>query len=110
MATAVKRKLGLVFDALANEPRRNIVAHLVRGSMTTPEIGQHFGFSRQALNRHVSILEDAGLIRRTLNGRVHEVTLVRSSLDEVAEWVSIVRRGWEGNLDRLGTLLGGNNV
>jgi predicted transcriptional regulator len=110
MAAAVKRRLGLVFDALANEPRRGMVARLARGPMTTPEIGRHFGFSRQALNRHVSILEDAGLIRRTLNGRVHEVTLVRSSLDEMAEWVSIVRRGWEGNLDRLGTLLGGTDV
>jgi DNA-binding transcriptional ArsR family regulator len=102
-------QLGAVFDALANEPRREMVARLARGSMTTPEIGRHFGFTRQALNRHVGILEDAGLIRRTLKGRVHEVTLVRSSLDEMADWVSIVRRGWEGNLDRLGTLLGGGN-
>ena len=107
---AVKRRLGLVFDALANEPRRDMVARLARGSMTTPEIGRHFGFSRQALNRHVSILEDAGVIRRTLKGRVHEVTLVRGSLDDMAEWVSIVRRGWESNLDRLGTLLGGKDV
>jgi predicted transcriptional regulator len=104
---AVKRRLGVVFDALANEPRRNMVTRLARGPMTTPEIGRHFGFSRQALNRHVSILEEAGVIQRTLNGRVHEVTLVRSSLDEMAEWVSIVRRGWEGNLDRLGDILGG---
>lgn len=110
MAPAAKRSLGLVFDALANEPRRHMVVRLARGSMTTPEIGRHFGFSRQALNRHVSILEDAGLIRRTLNGRVHEVTLVRSSLDEIAEWVSVVRRGWEGNLDRLGTLFGDTDV
>lgn len=79
-------------------------------NMTTPEIGRHVGFSRQALNRHVSILEEAGVIRRTLNGRVHEVTLVRSPLDEMADWVSIIRRGWEGNLDRLGNILGGNDV
>ena len=70
-----------------------MVARLARGSMTTPEIGRHFGFTRQALNRHVGILEDAGLIRRTLKGRVHEVALVRGSLDEMADWVSIVRRG-----------------
>lgn len=107
---APKRKLGLVFDALANEPRREMVARLARGSMTTPEIGRYFGFTRQALNRHVSILEEAGLIQRRLNGRVHEVALVRSSLDEMAEWVSIVRRGWEGNLDRLGAILGGKDV
>jgi DNA-binding transcriptional ArsR family regulator len=102
-------QLGAVFDALANKPRREMVARLARGSMTTPEIGRHFGFTRQALNRHVGILEDAGLIRRTLRGRVHEVTLVRGSLDAMADWVSVVRRGWEGNLDRLSTLRGGGN-
>lgn len=105
----VTRRLGLVFDALANAPRREMVVRLARGSMTTPEIGRHFGFSRQALNRHVSILEDAGVIQRTLTGRVHEVRLVRGSLDEMADWVSIIRRGWEGNLDRLGEILAGGD-
>jgi DNA-binding transcriptional ArsR family regulator len=83
--------LGAVFDALANEPRREIVARLAKGSMTTPEIGRHFGFTRQALNRHVGILEDAGLIRRTLRGRVHDVSLVPSALDGLAGWLDIVR-------------------
>ncbi len=74
--------------------------------MSTPEIGRQFGFSRQALNRHVGILERAGLVRRTMHGRMHELRLVPAPLDEVVEWVAILRRGWEGNLDRLGHVLG----
>jgi DNA-binding transcriptional ArsR family regulator len=98
--------LAPVFEALASRPRREIVARLARGPMTTPQIGRHFRFSKQALNRHVGVLEHAGLIERTLHGRVHDVRLVPAPLDGVVDWVETIRRGWESNFDRLGILLG----
>ena len=101
--------LDRVFDALANEPRREIVARLSRGPMTTPDVGRHFGFSRQALSRHVSVLEAAGLIARTPRGRVHELALVAAPLADLSRWVDIVRQGWEASLDRLGDVLGGGH-
>jgi DNA-binding transcriptional ArsR family regulator len=102
--------LDVVFDALANEPRREIVARLAQGPTTTPQIGRHFGFSKQALSRHMSILEAAGLIERTVRGRVHELRLVPARLDDVSGWVTQVRLGWESNLDRLGRVLGNLDV
>ena len=63
--SAVEDSLDAVFDALANQPRREIVSRLARGPMTTPELGRLFGFSKQALNRHVGLLDNAGLITRT---------------------------------------------
>jgi DNA-binding transcriptional ArsR family regulator len=98
--------LDSVFEALANRSRREIVARLAVGAMTTPEVGRHFGFSKQALSRHVGVLEDAGLIRRVLRGRVHELTIAPGRLDRVTNWVSAVRRGWESSLDRLDQVLG----
>ena len=92
--------------ALASRPRREIVARLARGSMTTPEIGQHFRFSKQALSRHVAVLEQAGLVKRTVRGRVQEVALDPTPLAGIVDWLALVRHGWEGNLDRLGNLLG----
>ena len=97
--------LDAVFDVLANERRREIVTHLARGSMTTPEIGRHFGFTKQALSRHVGLLEDAGLVSRTLHGRVHELALVPRRLDDVARWIFELRRGWAASLDRLAEVL-----
>jgi DNA-binding transcriptional ArsR family regulator len=97
--------LDTVFDALANQPRREIITRLARGAMTTPEVGRHFGFSKQALNRHVSLLEGAGLIERTLRGRVHELAIVPARFGEVSAWVTEVRRGWEASLDRLDDVL-----
>jgi hypothetical protein len=74
--------------------------------MTTPEVGRHFGFSKQALSRHVGVLEGAGLIRRTPLGRVHRLALVPAPLDDVSTWVGELRRGWETSLDRLDEVLG----
>jgi DNA-binding transcriptional ArsR family regulator len=97
--------LDLVLDALANGPRREIVARLSRGPMTTPEIGRHFGFTKQALSRHVAVLEGAGLVQRLARGRVHHLSLVPAPLGEVSGWLGEIRRGWEANLDRLDAVL-----
>jgi DNA-binding transcriptional ArsR family regulator len=97
--------LDVTFDALANQPRRYIVARLSAGPALTPDIGRSFGFSKQALSRHVAILEGAGLVRRTVRGRVHELTLIQAPLAEVSDWLSEIRRGWRANLDRLDTVL-----
>jgi DNA-binding transcriptional ArsR family regulator len=97
--------LDAVFDALANERRREIVTRLSHGAMTTPEIGRHFGFTKQALSRHVGLLESAGLVSRTVHGRVHELALVPRQLDDVVSWVSELRRGWTASLDRLDEVL-----
>lgn len=106
MAVAEVRDLDAVFAALANETRREIVAGLAAGPTTTPEIGRRFAFSRQALNRHLLALEEAGLVERSLDGRVHTISLVPQGLDEVASWTDHIRTAWLGNLDRLGAVLG----
>ena len=97
--------LDVVFDALANEARREIVARLAGGPTTTPDIRQAFSFSKQALSKHMAILEEAGLVRRSLRGRVHELTLVRAPLGEISDWLTEIRRGWQANLDRLDVVL-----
>jgi DNA-binding transcriptional ArsR family regulator len=74
--------------------------------MTTPEVGRHFGFSKQVLSRHVGVLEDAGLIERTLRGRVHELVLAPAPLRELSSWATELRRGWEASLDWLDEVLG----
>jgi DNA-binding transcriptional ArsR family regulator len=99
------RRLDSAFDALANQPRREIVARLSRGAMTTPEVGRHFGFTKQALSRHVQVLERAGLVERLVRGRVHELKLMPQPLGEISDWVSTLRGGWEANLDRLDDIM-----
>jgi DNA-binding transcriptional ArsR family regulator len=97
--------LDAVFDALANERRREIVMRLARSPMTTPEIGRHFGFTKQALSRHLAVLESAGIVSRRARGRVHHLALSPQRLDGVVRWVSELRRGWAASLGRLGEVL-----
>ncbi len=97
--------LPAVFDALANEQRRAILVRLARGSASTPEVAAQFGFTKQALSRHLTVLEDAGLIERTIQGRVHYLALIPAPLDRVSRWLVEIRRGWHASLDRLNALL-----
>ena len=102
---ASETSLDALFGALANGRRRAIVARLAGGRATTPQIGRRFRLTRQALNRHVALLERAGVVTRTLRGREHEVELVPARLDEVTDFVAQLRRGWSASLDRLGEVL-----
>lgn len=97
--------LDRTFDALASAHRRRIVRELRTGDLGTPELGERFTMSKQALHRHVQVLEAAGLVERRLEGRTHRLSLVQDPLSDVTNWVSEVQRGWEASLDRLGDVI-----
>ena len=97
--------LDLTFDALANQPRREIVARLSSGGLSTRELAGHFSFTKQALSRHLALLESAGVVERTPLGRAHLLTLAPQSLAGVSDWVSEIRRGWTASFDRLDAIL-----
>lgn len=99
----------LVFDALANRARRDIVVRLSRGGATTPDLGRDFEITKQALSRHLRLLEDAGLIERRLRGRVHELNLVPDQLEGVSRWTTTIRENWSLNLGRLDSILRGRD-
>lgn len=73
--------------------------------MTTPEVGRHFGFTKQALSRHVDVLEGAGLIKTTVRGRVHHLSLAPAPLDGIERWVVQLRNGWARSLERLDAVM-----
>jgi len=58
-----------VFEALASKPRREILAYLSHAELSTSELAERFAMSAPAISRHLSILEDAGLITGTRNGQ-----------------------------------------
>lgn len=58
-----------VFEALASTPRRKILAFLSETSLTAGEIAERFEMSKPALSKHLSILENAGLVRGEKRGQ-----------------------------------------
>jgi DNA-binding transcriptional ArsR family regulator len=103
--SCARPNLDAIFDALANRHRRHIVARLARTSMTTPSIAREFGFTKQALSRHLSVLETAGLVRRQRDGRIDRLDIVPARLDAVRSWIDEIKAGWNASLDRLEEVL-----
>jgi ArsR family transcriptional regulator, arsenate/arsenite/antimonite-responsive transcriptional repressor len=62
-------RMDKVFEALASNPRRQILAYLNGGELSAGEIGERFDFSKPALSSHLRILEEAGLIARDKRGQ-----------------------------------------
>jgi len=94
-------RLDRTFTALADPTRRAILRRLARGDATVGELARPFRVSRPAVSKHLRVLERAGLVRRTREGRVSRCALNAAALREAAEWVEWYRVFWEGRLDAL---------
>ena len=69
-----------VFEALASLPRRKILAYLSASDLTAGEIAARFEMTKPAISKHLSILENAGLIRGEKRGQFIHYALVRENL------------------------------
>ncbi|MYM96717.1 metalloregulator ArsR/SmtB family transcription factor [Duganella vulcania] len=72
--------LDLVFEALASGPRRQILAYLSETRLSTSDLAQRFSMSAPAISRHLSILENAGLVTREREGQFVYYQINRDSL------------------------------
>ncbi len=97
--------LDRTFAALADPTRRAIVERLTRGDATVTELAAPFDMSLPAVLKHIGVLEDAGLMRCTKEGRVRRCRLDARALDRATSWIEKRRRTWERRLDALGGLL-----
>ena len=69
-----------VFLALASTPRRKILAYLSGGSLAAGEIADRFSMSKPAISKHLSVLENAGLVTSEKRGQYVVYSLVQESL------------------------------
>ena len=69
-----------VFEALASLPRRKILAYLSASDLTAGEIAARFAMTKPAISKHLSILENAGLIRGEKRGQFIHYALVGDNL------------------------------
>ena len=69
-----------IFDALASPVRRKVLAYLSATSLTAGEIASRFDITKPSLSKHLSILENAGLIKSERKGQFIHYSLVQESL------------------------------
>jgi DNA-binding transcriptional ArsR family regulator len=90
-----------VFHALADRTRRALVARLADGPARITELAEPFDMSLPAVSKHIRVLEQARLVRRAIDGRVHRCSLGPAPLHAAEQWLDRYRRYWE---DTLGSL------
>ena len=93
--------LDRTFAALANPTRRAIVRQLRRGSLTVSEVAARHPMSLAAVSKHLDVLEDAGLVRRTRVGREQRCSLAAEPLASASAWIEDYRVFWQRQLASL---------
>jgi DNA-binding transcriptional ArsR family regulator len=101
---AVARQLDLAFHALADRTRRQILRRLTRGPATVTEVARQFEITLPAVSQHLAVLERAGLIARTPEGRLRHCSLDVRALQKMDDWLGPIRAYWTGTLARLGEI------
>ncbi|MDI5935720.1 ArsR/SmtB family transcription factor [Halomonas kalidii] len=93
--------LDRVFHALADPTRRAMLKRLASGERRIGELASPFSMSLAAASKHVRVLEQAGLIRRRVEGRAHLCRLNPDPLAAADEWLHFYERFWSERLDAL---------
>ena len=97
--------LDAVFHALSDPTRRAILGHLAARELTIGELATPFRMSFAGASEHVRVLENAGLVKRTIRGRTHLCRLEAARLAEANAWLRRYERFWNVKLDALEALL-----
>jgi DNA-binding transcriptional ArsR family regulator len=87
------------FLAFSHPVRRAIVERLAAGPATVGRASGGLGISKPAVTKHLKILEDAGVINRTVMGRSHLLQLEPRPLHDVARWIELHRSLWESKFE-----------
>jgi DNA-binding transcriptional ArsR family regulator len=100
------QELDRTFAALADPTRRAMLAQLSAGtSVSVSELAKPFPMSLPAVMKHLDVLSDAGLVRRTKTGRVVACAFMPEPMEDAMHWLNHYLRFWSEQLDRLAAFL-----
>jgi len=90
-----------VFAALGDETRLQLVARLCAGPMSITRLTAGSKVTRQAITKHLRVMEEAGLARGTRRGRESVWRLHRKRLEDTRYYLDLISRQWDQALGRL---------
>lgn len=94
-----------VFHALADGTRRDIVLRALEGEHSVSALARRYPMSFAAVQKHVAVLEEAGLVTKQRQGREQ---LVRGNVDTLrraSELLDQLEGVWRSRIDRMGEIL-----
>jgi len=106
MAMQLSSALDRTFRALSDGTRRSMIHTLARGeSRSAGDLGRRFHSAQPTISKHLKVLEEAGLLVRTVEGRVHRFALRRKPLRDAEQWLARHQAFWSGAVAQLDQLL-----
>jgi DNA-binding transcriptional ArsR family regulator len=96
---------GAVFAALADATRLAVLRDVAeQGPVTATELAGRLPVSRQAVAKHLAVLEGAGLVTAERSGRERRFSASTAPLAEAERWLARAGSAWDRRLDRLADL------
>ena len=106
LAMHMASSLDLTFHALSDGTRRSMIHALANGeSRSAGELGRQFRSAQPTISKHLKVLEEAGIVERRVEGRVHQFRLRREALERAGTWIARHQAFWEGAVEQLDRLL-----
>jgi DNA-binding transcriptional ArsR family regulator len=105
MVKYADEELDAIFAALADSTRRGILESLSGGELAVSELAAPHEMSLPGFMKHLRVLEDAGLVTRTKEGRVVSCALEARPMKEASVWMSRYEKFWTEKLDSLARYL-----
>jgi len=96
-----------IFQAIADPTRRAILTLIALQAMTPNAIAEHFDSSRQAISKHLRILQECELVKPEQQGRTIYYTLEIEKMKQIDKWLEQFRKIWETKFNQLDDLLAG---
>ncbi|GGA41104.1 transcriptional regulator [Dyella nitratireducens] len=98
-------RLDTTFAALADVTRRGVLEQLGGSDASISDLAQRFQMTLTGMKKHVSVLEQAGLVTTEKVGRVRTCKLGPRRLEEEAAWIEQHRQLWSARFDALDELV-----
>ena len=98
-----------VFHALADTTRRNILLRTLEGEHSVSALARGYSMSLTAVQKHVAVLEGAGLVSKHRQGREQRVRGNVETMRRAYRLLEELEAVWKGRMDRIGDLLAEDN-
>ncbi|WP_328396967.1 ArsR/SmtB family transcription factor [Nocardia sp. NBC_00416] len=95
----------LLFTALANPTRRDILELLLAGEQPVQAIAERFEMARPSVSEHLKVLRDCGLVCEEKRGRYRYYRVEPQPLHDLQSWLDPFERFWRARLHDLGAVL-----
>ena len=94
-----------IFQAIADPTRRAILTLIAIKALTPNAMAEKFDMSRQAVSKHIKVLNECGLIRPEQSGREIHYHFNAHKMQEFDNWLAQFRQSWETQFNQLDQLL-----